>query len=234
MSRKSSRYGGSPQQQTSDHSVTPGDRVTESGVLLGFTIPLLLADIMLEMSRDWLADPYSNNKKTKNMSYLFFSAQRLDLDTVFTGFIVMGMLASLALVAVSYLLADGNLSDLLLKAGNTARATLTIAETMATKAVPIISTATGLVGTLATKGAGIVDSFVTIISSKLLSGLETLAMLLKNILTVVTSKVAAWAQYVGGQLASLLTTALKAAANVAKDFLLKFVELVKGFFIPVI
>lgn len=168
------------------------------------------------------------------MSYLFFSSQRLDLDNVLVGFVVMGLLAALALISISYLLADGHLSDLLNKAVNAGRVTLTVAETMASKVVPLITSGTQLVGTLATKGAGLVDQFVSIVSSKLLSGLGTLAQLLENTLTVVGSKVFAWGQYVTGQLATLLKTALRAAANAAKDFLLKFVELVKGLFIPII
>lgn len=168
------------------------------------------------------------------MSYLFFSAQRLDIDTVLVGFVVMGLLAALALVSISYLMADANLSDLLLKATGAGRTTLTLAETLVSRVVPLITSGAQTVGTLATKAAGLVENFVSIVSSKLLSGLSTLAQLLENILTVVGSKIFAWGQYVTGQLASLLSTALRAAANAAKDFLLKFVELVKGFFIPVI
>lgn len=168
------------------------------------------------------------------MSYLFFSAQRLDIDTVLVGFVVMGLLASLALVAISYLMADANLSDLLLKATGAGRTTLTLAETLAAKVVPLITTGTQEVGTLAIKGAGLVENFVSIVSSKLLTGLSTLSQLLENVLKVVGSKVYAWGQYVTGQLATLLSTALRAAANAAKDFLLKFVDLVKGLFIPVI
>lgn len=168
------------------------------------------------------------------MSYLFFSSGRLNIDTVLTGFIIIALLASLALIAVSYLMADGNLNSLLIQASGIGRATLSLAESMAARAVPLITTATSQVGTLAVRGLGVIESFSVAVGSKLLSGLSTLGQLLENVLTVILSKIAAWGTYVAGQLASLLSTAIRAAANAAKDFLLKFVELVKGFFIPVI
>ncbi len=168
------------------------------------------------------------------MSYLFFSSQRLDLDTVTTGFIVIGLLGALVLVAYSYFFGDSQLSELLEKALGLGRTALTISETMAQRVIPILSSGASAIATVSTKIAGTLESFIATVSSKFISTLITLSQSLANVTKTALQKIVSWGTYVTGQVAQLGATSIRAATNAALEFLAKFVELVKGFFIPVI
>lgn len=168
------------------------------------------------------------------MSYLFFSSSRFNIDTLATGFVVMGLLAMIALITLAFIFGESSITNLMVEAQGLGTQTLGLIATAVTNAAPLVASGVQNVASLAFKGASLVDSFVESAASKIFSALLQIFTTLSSMAATAGSNLLSIARTVGIQAGQLFLTGIQTAANAAANFLQLFVEAVKGWFIPVI
>lgn len=158
----------------------------------------------------------------------------LDIDTLILSATVGLLLLALWLVGFSYFAANSQIVDIFLQASSIGRRTLTAAEAIAGKVVPLITTGTTGVANLVMKAASLTEQLTVVLAGKITSALTMILGILENVAGIVGDKLLSFGGYVGNQMKQLLISALNAAETAAKAFLQIFFNAVKGLFIPLI